>query len=81
MKRLFSVILTLCMALSLFLGNSISADAADKTIHTVVVDSIPAMEIGGSLADAKATFLGAATFSTLDLYKGFVTAFLDKLRT
>jgi len=56
-KKLFSVILTLCMALSLFLGNSVSADAADKTIYSVVIESIPTMEIGGSIADAKATFL------------------------
>lgn len=68
MKRLFSVILTLCMALSLFLGNSLSADAADKTIHTVVVDSIPAMEIGGSIADAKATFLDVPEGCIADSY-------------
>lgn len=56
-KKVFSVILTLCMALSLFLGNSVSADAADKTIYSVVIESLPTMEIGGSIADAKATFL------------------------
>ena len=56
-KKLFSVILTLCMALSLFFGNSVSADAADNTIYTVIIESLPVMEIGGSIADAKAVFL------------------------
>lgn len=55
-KKLFSVILTLCLALSLFFGNSVSADAADNIIYTATIESIPTMEIGGSIADAKATF-------------------------
>jgi len=56
-RRIFSVILTLCMSLSLFLGYSVSADAADKVIDTAIIESIPEMKIGGSIADAKATFL------------------------
>ena len=68
MKKFFSVVLTFCMALSLFFGNSIFANAADKTIHTVVVDSIPAMEIGGSIADAKATFLDVPEGCIADSY-------------
>lgn len=55
-KTLFRAILTLFLTLSLFLGNSVSANAADKVISTATIESLPSMNFGGAIADAKATF-------------------------
>lgn len=55
-KNLFGVILTGCLAVSLFSGNSVSANEADSIIDTAIIESVPVMEIGGSIPDAKATF-------------------------
>ena len=55
-KKLFHIILALCLTVSLILGSGLSAAAADKVIYSATIESIPVMEVGSSIADAKATF-------------------------
>lgn len=57
-KQLLSVVLTLCMVVSMFLGNTVSANAADKEIKSATVISVPSInfEEPSDIAESQATF-------------------------
>ena len=54
-KKLFSMIISLSMVLTMFLGNLISVNAAENVIESVTITELPVFEVGASIADAKAT--------------------------
>ena len=54
-KKIFSMILTLCMVATMFLGSVVAVHAAENVIESVTITGIPVVALGDSIAEAKAT--------------------------
>ena len=54
-RKVLSIAVTLCLALTLVAGSTVMSFAADKAIKTVKITGLPEFAAGGSIADADVT--------------------------